>query len=144
MSGWYHLCLPEGRALPVFCDMDTLGGGWLVSVREGTQRPGPASGQFCPLSPRGSQSPLESSISWSNSLTKVDCAPRGSAIREGFTDQVTFDRALKAILKTDAVQKGIPARKTVQGRRVWGPGVCAESRYEGLAEVKGQFVEGSE
>ncbi|XP_054576533.1 ficolin-3 [Eptesicus fuscus] len=33
LSGWYHLCLPEGRALPVFCDMDTLGGGWLVFQR---------------------------------------------------------------------------------------------------------------
>ncbi|KAF5924566.1 hypothetical protein HPG69_004438 [Diceros bicornis minor] len=31
LSGWYHLCLPEGRALPVFCDMDTEGGGWLDS-----------------------------------------------------------------------------------------------------------------
>lgn len=55
LSGWYHLCLPEGRALPVFCDMDTLGGGWLVSVRDSGQ----AQWQFCPLSPRGSQSPLE-------------------------------------------------------------------------------------
>ncbi|KAL2773078.1 ficolin-3 isoform 2 precursor [Daubentonia madagascariensis] len=33
LSGWYHLCLPEGRALPVFCDMDTAGGGWLVFQR---------------------------------------------------------------------------------------------------------------
>lgn len=33
LSGWYHLCLPEGRALPVFCDMDTSGGGWLVFQR---------------------------------------------------------------------------------------------------------------
>lgn len=33
LSGWYHLCLPEGRALPVFCDMDTEGGGWLVFQR---------------------------------------------------------------------------------------------------------------
>nr|KAF6378074.1 ficolin 3 [Myotis myotis] len=33
LSGWYHLCLPEGRALLVFCDMDTLGGGWLVFQR---------------------------------------------------------------------------------------------------------------
>ncbi|KAB0393363.1 hypothetical protein E2I00_012055, partial [Balaenoptera physalus] len=29
LSGWYHLCLPEGRALPVFCDVDTTEGGWL-------------------------------------------------------------------------------------------------------------------
>lgn len=55
LSSWYHLCLPEGRALPVFCDMDTLGGGWLVSIREETQaRP---SGHFCPLAPRGRQNP---------------------------------------------------------------------------------------
>ncbi|XP_010631031.2 ficolin-3 isoform X2 [Fukomys damarensis] len=33
LSGWYHLCLPEGRVLPVFCDMDTAGGGWLVFQR---------------------------------------------------------------------------------------------------------------
>uniref|UniRef100_A0A2K6GDF6 Ficolin 3 n=1 Tax=Propithecus coquereli TaxID=379532 RepID=A0A2K6GDF6_PROCO len=33
LSGWYHLCLPEGRALPVFCDMDAAGGGWLVFQR---------------------------------------------------------------------------------------------------------------
>ncbi|XP_021569194.1 ficolin-3 isoform X2 [Carlito syrichta] len=33
LSGWYHLCLPEGRALPVFCDMDTMQGGWLVFQR---------------------------------------------------------------------------------------------------------------
>ncbi|KAM7100016.1 LOW QUALITY PROTEIN: ficolin-3 [Molossus nigricans] len=33
LSAWYHLCLPEGRALPVFCDMDTPGGGWLVLQR---------------------------------------------------------------------------------------------------------------
>ncbi|XP_003891463.1 ficolin-3 isoform X1 [Papio anubis] len=33
LSGWYHLCLPEGRALPVFCDMDTEEGGWLVFQR---------------------------------------------------------------------------------------------------------------
>ncbi|MBV95388.1 Mitogen-activated protein kinase kinase kinase 6, partial [Eschrichtius robustus] len=31
LSGWYHLCLPKGRALPVFCDVDTTEGGWLVS-----------------------------------------------------------------------------------------------------------------
>ncbi|KAM5322254.1 LOW QUALITY PROTEIN: ficolin-3 [Glossophaga mutica] len=30
LSGWYRLCLPEGRALPVFCDMDT---GWGVFPR---------------------------------------------------------------------------------------------------------------
>lgn len=33
LSGWYHLCLPEGRVLSVFCDMDTAGGGWLVFQR---------------------------------------------------------------------------------------------------------------
>ncbi|XP_014593040.3 ficolin-3 isoform X2 [Equus caballus] len=33
LSGWYHLCLPEGKALLVFCDMDTEGGGWLVFQR---------------------------------------------------------------------------------------------------------------
>ncbi|XP_004850766.1 ficolin-3 isoform X6 [Heterocephalus glaber] len=33
LSGWYRLCLPEGRVLPVFCDMDSTGGGWLVFQR---------------------------------------------------------------------------------------------------------------
>ncbi|XP_077006785.1 ficolin-3 [Tamandua tetradactyla] len=33
LSGWYHLCLPEGRTLTVFCDMDAAGGGWLVFQR---------------------------------------------------------------------------------------------------------------
>ncbi|XP_004455780.3 ficolin-3 [Dasypus novemcinctus] len=33
LSGWYRLCLPEGRALPVLCDMDAAGGGWLVIQR---------------------------------------------------------------------------------------------------------------
>ncbi|XP_055979643.1 ficolin-3 isoform X2 [Sorex fumeus] len=33
LSGWYHLCLSEGRVLRVFCDMDTAGGGWLVFQR---------------------------------------------------------------------------------------------------------------
>uniref|UniRef100_A0A8C5KNE6 Fibrinogen C-terminal domain-containing protein n=1 Tax=Jaculus jaculus TaxID=51337 RepID=A0A8C5KNE6_JACJA len=33
LSGWYHVCLSEGRTLPVFCDMDTAGGGWLVFQR---------------------------------------------------------------------------------------------------------------
>lgn len=55
-------------------------------------------------------------------MTEVDCAPRGSEVREDFTDKVTFDRAWKAILGTDEVQKGILGRKTVQCRRVWGPG----------------------
>uniref|UniRef100_A0A671EAI9 Ficolin 3 n=1 Tax=Rhinolophus ferrumequinum TaxID=59479 RepID=A0A671EAI9_RHIFE len=31
LSSRYHLCLPEGRALPVFCDMDIPGGVCLVS-----------------------------------------------------------------------------------------------------------------
>uniref|UniRef100_A0A8C9M813 Ficolin 3 n=1 Tax=Panthera tigris altaica TaxID=74533 RepID=A0A8C9M813_PANTA len=33
LSGWYRLCLLEGRALPVLCDMDTKEGGWLVFQR---------------------------------------------------------------------------------------------------------------
>ncbi|XP_060061628.1 ficolin-3 isoform X2 [Erinaceus europaeus] len=33
LSGWYHLCLPNGRVLSVFCDMDKAGGGWLVFQR---------------------------------------------------------------------------------------------------------------
>lgn len=59
MSGWYHLCLLKGRALPVFCDLDTKEGGWLVSVRETPGLPGWPSGHFFLLAPRGSQSPLE-------------------------------------------------------------------------------------
>ncbi|XP_054428173.1 ficolin-3 [Pteronotus mesoamericanus] len=52
-SGWYHVCLPEGRVLPVLCDMDTQGGGWLVSVRERTHRPGPHQ----PFGPQGEPEP---------------------------------------------------------------------------------------
>ncbi|KAM5268785.1 LOW QUALITY PROTEIN: ficolin-3 [Hipposideros larvatus] len=34
LSGQNHQCLPAGRALPVFCDMDTPGGGGLVFQRQ--------------------------------------------------------------------------------------------------------------
>uniref|UniRef100_A0A673UKL9 Ficolin 3 n=1 Tax=Suricata suricatta TaxID=37032 RepID=A0A673UKL9_SURSU len=60
LSGQEHLCLLEGRALPVFCDMDTKEGGWLVSVRETPPgHRGWPSRHFFLLAPRGSQSPLE-------------------------------------------------------------------------------------
>ncbi|XP_027720741.1 ficolin-3 isoform X1 [Vombatus ursinus] len=33
LSGWYQLCLPNGKVLPVFCDMASAEGGWLVFQR---------------------------------------------------------------------------------------------------------------
>ncbi|XP_043851712.1 ficolin-3 isoform X2 [Dromiciops gliroides] len=33
LSGWYQLCLPSGRVLPVFCEMTSAEGGWLVFQR---------------------------------------------------------------------------------------------------------------
>ncbi|KAM9685420.1 LOW QUALITY PROTEIN: ficolin-3 [Trichechus inunguis] len=34
LTGWYHLCLPESRVLPVFCDMDSAGGGLVFQRRQ--------------------------------------------------------------------------------------------------------------
>uniref|UniRef100_A0A8C9BJ66 Ficolin 3 n=1 Tax=Phocoena sinus TaxID=42100 RepID=A0A8C9BJ66_PHOSS len=35
LSSWYNLCLPEGRAFPVFCDVDITNGG-LAGERDGS------------------------------------------------------------------------------------------------------------
>ncbi|XP_068934962.1 ficolin-3 [Petaurus breviceps papuanus] len=33
LSGWYRVCLPSGKVLPVYCDMASAEGGWLVFQR---------------------------------------------------------------------------------------------------------------